>query len=905
VTIAATGRGARHLVRASSRRPGLTVLVSALLAVVAVWYTLGTLTFRPDTLDLLPPDAPYVERFREFELVFEEVQDLVVVVEAPAFPVAVAYAERLERALAAGPVAFPRVAYQVDPETFAGRGLLYLPVDEVRRLRDMLLGREDFLRGFAAEPGLTRLVEGVSGELAQAVAAAFLDLGLADDREALDLGVLTVLLDQVAERLDGTVAPYRSPWGALLGLEGDGAGYFVSDDGRLLFVLVQPPRGDVRSFTSDRAAIEAVRGAIAALHPEFPGVEVGVTGAPALAHDEMTTAFGDSATATVLAFGLILATMWVAFRQVGKPVLLLAALAVSLAWSLGAATLAVGHLTIFSVMFIPLVAGIGIDYGIYFLSRYQEELGLGRPLSEALGFTATRSGPGIVLSALTAGGSFYVLGLTDFRGIQELGVIAGSAIVLACIAMLTLLPALLILTDRRRPDRSDGGAPATAHVAWVERLTRYPRTVLVGAGVVTVLAMTAVPSVRLDYNLLNLQAPGVESVVWQRRLQASQWRGGAPALASAESLDELRAKQAAFAQLSTVYEVDSVLRLVPDDQEDKLGILRALVPVLAPVRVAAAPPLDPAGLVRVLERLDRRLALAGSGPAGEPPEVAEVRQRIAGTLERLRASGPARARAALEPLQAAVRADFVQTVGQLRQHLRPEPIRLADVPADLQRRFVGSDGRFLLEIHPRVDIWEREGAEAFVSELRSVDPDVTGAAVTTYEAIRLMERAYQQAAVYAYVLVGVLSLLVIRRLRETGLALLPLVLGLVWTLGLMRLFGLQFNLANVFAVPFLVGACAEFGINVVLGHLEGRERGGPLVTRSSVMGVLVNGVTTLVGFGSLMVAHHQGIFGLGLLLALGAAARLVASLVVLPALLRLLPASPPRAAGPVSGRPGP
>jgi predicted RND superfamily exporter protein len=115
------------------------------------------------------------------------------------------------------------------------------------------------------------------------------------------------------------------------------------------------------------------------------------------------------------------------------------------------------------------------------------------------------------------------------------------------------------------------------------------------------------------------------------------------------------------------------------------------------------------------------------------------------------------------------------------------------------------------------------------------------------------------------------------------------VLGLVWTIGLMRLFGLQFTLANVWGLPLIIGTSAEFGLNVVMRYLEGREHGGPLVARSTVMAVALNGLTTIVGFGSLMIAHHRGIFGLGLLLTIGAACALLASLVVLPVVLRMIP----------------
>src|SRR5207248_8307541 len=136
---------------------------------------------------------------------------------------------------------------------------------------------------------------------------------------------------------------------------------------------------------------------------------------------EMTAAFRGSEHATVLAFALTLVLLIIAFVRPFKPVIMLAVLALSLCWSIGITTLVVGHLSLFSVMFISIVVGIGIDYGIYFLFRYEEELFLGRNLREAIEITAGRSGPGMLLGAVTAAGTFYVLRLTEFRGVQERG----------------------------------------------------------------------------------------------------------------------------------------------------------------------------------------------------------------------------------------------------------------------------------------------------------------------------------------------------------------------------------------------------------------------------------------------------------------------------------------------------
>src|SRR5436309_6934106 len=202
---------------------------------------------------------------------------------------------------------------------------------------------------------------------------------------------------------------------------------------------------------------------------------------------------------------------------------------------------------------------------------------------------------------------------------------------------------------------------------------------------------------------------------------------------------------------------------------------------------------------------------------------------------------------------------------------------------------MSAGGRFLLQIHPGVDIWDRAGAHRFVSDLRLVDPDVTGTPIITFEALGLMERAYQQGTIYAILLVSLVTALTLRRIRETVLALLPLGLGLMWAFGLMYFFDLTFNMGNVFGLPLILGAAAEYGLNIVMRFMEGRDHGGPLIARSTMMAVLVNGLTTIVGFGSLMVADHRGIFGLGLLLTLGTITSLVAALVVLPVLLKPIP----------------
>jgi hopanoid biosynthesis associated RND transporter like protein HpnN len=905
------GRPLRRLVRLACARPALTVAIAVALAIVSLVYAFTTLTFATSTRSLLPPGQPYVERFTQYDREFADLESIAIVVEAPSLPEATMYANRLVRTLGETKVPLKQISYRIDPKQFEGRALLYLSTEKLSAIREKIFDYQEFMEAFAARPTLDQLVAGMGTQIATAFVSHFIDLGLNDGKGAADLRFVQDLIDQMAARLDRP-GPYRSPFGTLFAVDGGdhpGAGYFLSEDQRLLFILAEPDteRG---SFTGDQHAIEGIRAAIASLRGEFPEVAVGVTGKPALQNDEMVAAFRDSGRATLIAFALTLGLLLAALLRVGKPVLMLAVLAMSLCWSIGVATLVIGHLSLFSVMFISIVIGIGIDYGIYFLFRYEEELFLGRNLREAIEITARRSGPGMLLGAVTAGGTFYVLWLTDFRGVRELGFIAGTALLLAWLAMMTVLPAMLVLVDRRHASRPAGTIPRALaleriHVPFVERLVAYPKTVALMALALTAVSAWGLRHIQFDYNLLNLQALGTESVYWEKRVLATAGRSGFAALASADSIDELRKKNAAFRALPTVSEVDSVLLLIPDDQPAKLKIIGDFAPLVAPIRIGRPLSVDLGRLLTALETLNRRFTLAANeSPEGDAKaKLRIVVDDIGRLIRKIRQTDLQVSEPALTHLQNQLYRDFVKSFQRLQDNLVPRQIGLADVPQELRAKFVSDTGRFLLQIHPAVDIWDRDGARRFVTDLRATDPDVTGTPIITFEALHLMERAYQQGTVYAILLVSLATALTLRRLRDTALALLPLGLGLMWAFGLMYFFSLKFNMGNVFGLPLILGAAAEYGLNIVMRYREGRDHGGPLIARSTVMAVLVSGLTTIAGFGSLMIADHRGIFGLGLLLTLGTTTSLIAALIVLPVLLQAMPGRPAVASSPVRGTP--
>jgi len=901
VPLSLTGRILQTVVRISCARPALTLAVAFVLAAVGAGYAAHALTLETSKFHLLPLHQRYATLYKEYAEDFGQLEDIVVVVQSPAVETSTAYAARLARVLRDGALGTARISYRIDASRFDTHVMLYLPLETLHATLRTVAGQEDLLADFAATPTLARLVEGINQYIGATFLPGVFGPGGEDEASEAPTRLLGDLLTRMSERIDGR--PYRSPLGSLFGspIPAPDGGYFMSHDQRLLYVVVDLADA-TRTFAAEHEAILAVRRAIASLRPEFPSVEAGVTGAPALFSDELSAATQDGRIASLLALALTLGLLLLAFRRLAASCAMLAVLALSLGWTLGIITLLVGQLTIFSMMFVSVVIGLGSDYGILFLFRYREERVLGPTLVGALERTAARSGPGILLGALTAAVTFYILTIAEFRGIRDFGFISGTAILLAFLSMLTVFPAALLLIDRwhesTRPVPSPGGpaapravsARSQLRVPALEWLVRHPKTIVIASGLLTAASLWAAPRVGFDYNILNLQADGTESVVWERKAAAASGRSVFAALSMATSLTELEARQAAFRRLPSVSDVQSVLSVLPDRQPEKLAVLRRLADVVDGIYLGAQRPLDLPRLTAALETLKRRMDLASAprGGVGPPEEILVLARATSALLARLTARDRHAVEVALADYQRRLADDFAGQWRRLQHVVRPAPLTLVDLPNELRRKFIGKSGHLLLQVYSRVDLWDRPSQARFVEELRTVDANVTGQPVVGYESMRLIETSFRLGLAYAFVLVAAIALFMIRRVRETTFAMVPLILGTLWTVAMMRWTGLTFNLVNVWALPLIIGSAAEYGVNIVLRSLEASAPGGgPRLARSTVLGVMFNGLTTLAGFGSLLVAHHRGVWSLGLLLVIGSAMTLTASLVVLPTLVRL------------------
>jgi hypothetical protein len=222
----------------------------------------------------------------------------------------------------------------------------------------------------------------------------------------------------------------------------------------------------------------------------------------------------------------------------------------------------------------------------------------------------------------------------------------------------------------------------------------------------------------------------------------------------------------------------------------------------------------------------------------------------------------------------------------LRAMSNPDPPRLDDLPKSLVERFVGDSGRYLLKIYSKADIWNMEAMERFVADVRSVDACATGNPLQTYEASRQMKESYELAALYAFVAIAAVLIFDLGGVLHVCLALLPLGLGVLQLFGIMGLLGIPLNPANMIVLPLILGIGVDDGVHVI--HDFRRQKGRYHMSPSTASAVLITSLTTMVGFGSLMIASHQGLQSLGRVLTLGVSCCLFTSLIILPALLILL-----------------
>ena len=884
------------LIRGLQRFAWPIIALSLVLAGLAVYYTVTHLTFRTNRSDLVASDQKLIARSEQIDKAFGSHDGLMVVVENGHPSSSIAFAEALARELRRYPREFPEFFYRLNPDKFKQWALLYLEPQELRRLKTNLLENSQVLEGLAAHPNLTGYFQVVNAEITRAMIGhlftEFLDEGQAGG-DLPDLSFLNATLRQLQRGLEGE-KPYVSPFksffpGELADLSQQGY-LFTENDKYLLFLITPAEDG----YSTSAQTLALLRQIVDQVKARFPHVKAGVTGPMALEADEMNGAMKDIALATWLSLMGQMLLLILFLRSLKRPLMECVVLVTGLCLTFGVATLVVGHLNLLSMVFAPLMLGLTIDYGIHWYCRLEEEqANRKRCTLESLGWTLQRAAPGIIYAAVAAAFSFLPLVFTGFKGLAEMGQILTLGMLIMLVITLVLLPSLVLVSEKCLPEKSphENGRPRPfLSLSW----KRPGMIAVLGVGMMA-LGGVSLWHVNFDLNPLHLQNQDTESVVWEMKLLKDSRYSTAYGALTANSLPELAAKSEKLKKLSTVSHVESVLSFFPSGVKAKREILQGLKPLFAQVKfpAASATPSSPQELAGVLGRINFKLAQARAGLENAPDsatktQILEANALLNQVIMLLDLERHPQSVARLAAFEKRFFGDLKGMWELLKANLLAAPPSLKDLPPEVKRRFVSPQGELLLRVFPSLDIWEQEPLGRFVQDLKTVDPEAVGDPVLLHHFNLAFRNACLWAAGAALAAIIVMLLLLFRSPKLTLLALLPLFVGTGWTLNMMWLLNLPFNQANVLFLPLILGEAVEFGIIILVRWQKEESARAITLPASTAKGVALAALTTTLGFGSLMISGHQGVFSLGLLATVGSLSVLLASLSVLPACLRLL-----------------
>lgn len=893
-----------HLV---CRRALWIVLAAVALAVASIIYTALELEFITDRNALVSPDAAYNQRYMGFMEAFGDQEPMMLligdaslrkdglIVDAdPPVPDKAAR-ERMKQAasrvvarLEQRPDLFPQVIERIPPDEFDGTRMLYLPHQDLHAIAGQLEQAKPLLHGIAEQPSFPGLLAALRDSVEQG--AGELD----DSAEAgNELHALLRDLNTSLRAATGTPAAFdlfefESSNSAL-----DPDGYMFLWDGRLLYAAMHPAR-EPGALDQWKEPVAFARAAVAGVQTDFPELAIGLGGRPVIYSDEMAASGRDMAIATIFAV-LAVGLMFVfAFRSLRRPALAVLCLLLALCWTFGVTTLVVGHLNIFAMVFAVVLVGLGIDFGIHLLSHYRHGISHGLSVHDALVETYAEIGMGTVLGAVTTAAALSTAAFTDFLGLAELGLICGWGIGFCLVAMLVVFPAMLVILDSRRIGEGNqalraamrelqGPPPQRPATSRKARIAALAVGGLILAAAVLSVAHIAGGWAPFAYNMLDLNDPKSEAVQWERLLIEHDQRSSY-AVSVSGSIAELRERRAEFEALVERGIVASTESLLPESEQAKRDILAGISSQL-PEQVndpdTASTAAELRSAARGLQAALRQLASRGPTlQAAFEPAITE----LSALIELIRQRGD-HVSARLGELEPQFFGALTQSLRELNRDANPPAVAAATLPQALRTRYVGEgpEGlRYALYVYPSGDGWDREVSGAFNEAVLAIDPQATGVTIQVYEAGTRIANGFALSVLYAAIAIVLLLLLDLRRPLALMVALIPVLASLSVLLALMTLTKLSFNFANFFGVPILIGTTVDAGVYLVHSQRHGDPRRTLRQTRKAC---LLCGMTTLLGFGALITASHQGIVSLGVVLVTGSIAGMLGSVVVVPALL--------------------
>ncbi|MBR1191662.1 MMPL family transporter [Bradyrhizobium sp. AUGA SZCCT0240] len=846
------------IVRTCTRFATLIVVVSLLLAIGAGFYAARNFSINTDINTLISPDLDWRKRDNQFEKAFDREKLILAVVEAPTPELTSAAAKALADKLAGDAKNFESVQPLGSGEFFEKNGLLFLPVEEVGKVAGQLEAAAPLIEIMAGDPS----IRGLTG--------------------ALETGLAGIKRGQV--KLDNTERPFNLISQTVENILSKGTATFswrelvsdkpLGDSDKRAFIEFKP-KLDYNALEPGKDATDAIRQAAKELNfaGEY-GARVRLTGPVPIANEEYATVQDGAIVNGIGTVVIVLVILWMALHS-GKIIFaVFVNLFVGLAITTAVGLMMVGSLNLLSVAFAVLFVGLGVDFGIQFSVRYRSERFKNDDLVLALESAARRSAVPLSLAAMATAAGFLCFLPTDYKGISELGKIAGAGMLVAFLTSITTLPALLTLLNP--PGESE--PVGYAFLAPVDDfLERHRVVIIVGTILVSLAGLPLLYFMKFDFNPINLRNSQVESIATFLDLRKDPNTGANAINVMTNSDADAKKIEAKLEKVPEVLRVMSLDSFVPEDQPAKLKLIaqaaKVVGPALNPDSVDAAPT-DAENVEALKSSVDNLRKTAGDGKG--PGAVAA--RRLADALAKLAES----TQAVRDKAQSVFVIPLKITFDQLKNTMQAQPVTLKTLPPELVSSWKTKDGLMRVEALPKGDPNDNEVLRKFADAVLAAEPTAIGGPVSILKSGDTVVKAFIHAGIWALIVISVLLWLALRRVTDVLLTLVPLLVAGAVTMEICVLIGLPLNFANIVAWPLMLGIGVAFKIYYVTAWRSGRTN---LLQTSLTRAIFFSALTTATAFGSLWLSSHPGTASMGKLLALSLITTLAAVLLFQPALM--------------------
>lgn len=846
------------IVKASTRFASITVVIGLILATASGFYTFEHFGINTDINHLISPDLDWRKRDIAFETAFDQERLILAVVEAPTPEFANAASAALAEKLSSNHSNFDSVKQLGAGPFFDRHGLLFLPTEEVGKVTSQFQSAVPLIEIMAGDPSIRGLTA------------------------ALETGLTGIKRGEIT--LDGTARPFNMVSQTVEDVLDKGNGFFswralvspeplTASDNRS-FIEVKPIL-DFKELEPGKAATDAIRQAVSDLNLAGDyGVRVRLTGPVPIANEEFSTVKDGALVNGIGTVVVVLFILWLALHSARIIFAVAANLFVGLSITTAVGLMMVGSLNLLSIAFAVLFVGLGVDFGIQFSVRYRSERHKTGDLRRALVQAAEYSAVPLSLAAMSTTAGFLSFLPTSYRGISELGEIAGAGMAIAFFSSITVLPALLKLLNPRGEKEPLG----YAFLAPVDHfLEKYRIAIIVGTLGVALAGLPLLTYMHFDFNPINLRSPKVESIATFLDLRKDPNTGANAIDVMASSESQARDIEARLGKLPEVSKTLSLDTFVPPDQPAKLKLIAEGAKVLGPALNADqvdAPPSDAENVDSLKSSVAALQRAAGDakGPG------ADASRRLATALGRLAGADQAtrdKAQAVfIRPMQIAF--------DQLRSTLQADQVTLDNLPGDIVSSWKTKDGQVRIEALPKGDPNDNETLRKFAAAVLQAEPNAVGGPVSILKSGDTIVASFIQAGLWALLSISVLLWITLRRFTDVLLTLVPLLVAGAVTMEICVLIDLPLNFANIVALPLLLGIGVAFKIYYVTAWRAGRTN---LLQSALTRAIFFSAMTTATAFGSLWLSSHPGTASMGKLLALSLVTTLAAVLLFQPALM--------------------